>query len=113
MSSVIMYFFLNLSVVKPVTLDLWGATLGKKQYTRAIQKVTSSELLTIQAMETRLLHAINMYILKILLNIVPAGIEAFISGNEFLYSSVKKVCHLGAQPCFETFHQLPIIAEAL
>jgi hypothetical protein len=43
----IYFSFLNLSLVKPEPPDMWGATL-KKQYTRAIQKVTSSELLTIQ-----------------------------------------------------------------
>jgi hypothetical protein len=37
----------------------------------------------------------NMYILKLLLNVVPAGIEALvISGNKFLYACVKEVCHL-------------------
>jgi hypothetical protein len=34
-----------------------------------------------------------MYILKLLIHIVTAGIEAlFISGNEFLYAYVKELC---------------------
>jgi hypothetical protein len=35
------------------------------------------------------------YVLKLLLNIVTAGIEALVvMGNKFLYASVKEVCHL-------------------
>jgi hypothetical protein len=35
----------------------------------------------------------NMYILKLLLNLIIAGIEALIvSGNKFLYACVKEVC---------------------
>jgi hypothetical protein len=37
----------------------------------------------------------NTCILKLLLNMVTAGIEAFIvMGNKFLYACVKEVCHL-------------------
>jgi hypothetical protein len=53
-----------------------------------------------------------MYILKLLLNTVTARSEALVSGNKFLYACVKEVCHLWAQPHFDSFHQL-IITEAL
>jgi hypothetical protein len=54
-----------------------------------------------------------MYILKLLLNIATAGIEPLVVlGNKFLYVYVKEICHLWAQPRFDTFHQL-IIVEAL
>jgi hypothetical protein len=36
----------------------------------------------------------KMYTLKLLLNVVTAGIEAFVSGNKVLYASVKEVCCL-------------------
>jgi hypothetical protein len=37
----------------------------------------------------------NTYMLKLLLSVVTAGIEALIvSGNKFLYACVKEVCHL-------------------
>jgi hypothetical protein len=40
------------------------------------------------------LHIKNMYILKLLLNVVNAGIEALVKmGNKFLYACVKEVCH--------------------
>jgi hypothetical protein len=55
----------------------------------------------------------NMYILKLLRNVVTARIEApVISGNKFLYACVKQVCSLQALPHFHTIHQL-IIVEAL
>jgi hypothetical protein len=63
---------------------------------RAIRKVTSSELLTKQALKKKnLLDTKNVYILKLLLNIVTSGIEALVvSGNKFLYTCVKEVCRL-------------------
>jgi hypothetical protein len=62
---------------------------------RAIQKVTTSELLTKQAKEKiNLLYTRNMYILKLLLNIVTAGTQALVSGNKILYANVKEVCRL-------------------
>jgi hypothetical protein len=62
---------------------------------RAIQKVTSSELLTEQAMRKTSLYAKSAYILKLLLNIVTARIEALvISVNMFLCACVKEVCCL-------------------
>jgi hypothetical protein len=64
-------------------------------YARAIRKVTSGELLTKQATKKMLLYTKNMYILKLPLNSITAGIEAFvISGNKFLYGCVKEVCRL-------------------
>jgi hypothetical protein len=80
---------------------------------RTTQKVTSNELLTKQAMRRKHLLCTKItYILKPFLNVVTAGIEALVvSGNEFLYTCVKEVCHLWAQPCFDTFHQLLIIVE--
>jgi hypothetical protein len=54
---------------------------------RASQKVTFGVLLTNQAK--------NRYILKLLLSAVTARTEALvISGNTFLYSCAKEVCHL-------------------
>jgi hypothetical protein len=66
---------------------------------RAIRKVTSSDLLTKQAMEKKKnnLYYIqkNMYILALLLSVVTARIEAVVvCGNKFLYGCVKEVCCL-------------------
>jgi hypothetical protein len=62
---------------------------------KAIWKVTSSELLTKQAMRKKLLCTKNMYILELFLSIVTARIQALvISGNKFLYACVKEGCHL-------------------
>jgi hypothetical protein len=66
-------------------------------HTRAIQKVTSSELLRKHAIGENKFYYIPKYtyILKLLLNIVTAGIEALVvSGNKFLYVCVKEVCRL-------------------
>jgi hypothetical protein len=65
-------------------------------YTRAIRKVTSGELLAKQAMKRKLIiYKKSKYILKLLLNVVTAGIEALaIFGNKFLYACVKVVCCL-------------------
>jgi hypothetical protein len=57
---------------------------------RAIWKVTSHELLTEQAIKTYLLYTKNMYMLKLLLNLVAARSEAL-----------------------DTFHQLFFIGEVL
>jgi hypothetical protein len=55
---------------------------------RDVQKVSSSELLTKQAMRKEIvLYTNNMYIRKLLLNVLTAGIEALLSGNEFSYQS--------------------------
>jgi hypothetical protein len=81
---------------------------------RAIWKVTSSKLLTKQTTRKNLLYAKNTYILKLLQNLVTAGIEAFVvSGNRFWYACVKEVCCLWTQPRSDIFHQLFIIVEAL
>jgi hypothetical protein len=62
--------------------------------TRAIQKVTSGELLRKQPMRKNH-YIINTYILNLLLNVFTAGIEAFVvAGNKFLYYCVKEVCRL-------------------
>jgi hypothetical protein len=63
---------------------------------RAIQKVTSSELLIKQAMREKNYYIPkSMYILKLLLNIATTGNMALvILGNKFLYACVKEVCHL-------------------
>jgi hypothetical protein len=57
------------------TLPVWGIYIYIYTYTyiRAIQKITSSELLTKQAMRNKVI----IY-KKILLNIVTAGIEVLI-----------------------------------
>jgi hypothetical protein len=81
---------------------------------RTVRKVTSSELLTKQALRKKLLLYTkkNMYILKLLLNVVADKTEAHVtSGNKFLHACVKEVCCLWAQPCLDTFHQLLIIVE--
>jgi hypothetical protein len=64
--------------------------------TRAIQKVTSGELLTKQTMRKRIvLYTKNMDVHKLLLNAVTVRIEALVvSGNKFLYARAKEVCHL-------------------
>jgi hypothetical protein len=46
-----------------------------------------------------------MCILKLLLDVVTAEIEAFVmSGDKFLYACVKEVCRVLTQPRFDTFH---------
>jgi hypothetical protein len=50
-------------------------TLILRPYTKAIRKVTSGELSTKQAMR-KIVYKKNTYVFKLLLNIVPAGIEA-------------------------------------
>jgi hypothetical protein len=63
-------------------------------YKRTIQKITSGELLTEQAMKKNVFTK-NTYMLKLLLNIVTARIETLVaSGNKFLYACVKEVCRL-------------------
>lgn len=62
---------------------------------RAIQKVTSGELLTKQEMRKKILYTKDRYILKLICTVVTARIEALIvSGNKFSYDSVKEVRHL-------------------
>jgi hypothetical protein len=83
---------------------------------RAIRKVTSCQVLTKKSIEEKQiwLYTKNTYILKLLLNVVTAGIEALvISGNKFLHACVKEVCYLQAQPQSDTFHKLLIIVEVL
>jgi hypothetical protein len=61
-------------------------------YARAIQKVTFGELLTKQATRKKMLHPNNTYVLKLLLNVVTAGIKALVvSQNKSLYACVKEV----------------------
>jgi hypothetical protein len=90
------------------------ATVLTPSFTRPIRKITSSELLSKQAMREKILHTKNTYILKPLLNVVTVGIEALVvSGNAVLYACVKQVCRLRAEPSFHTFHQLLINVDAL
>jgi hypothetical protein len=58
------------------------AILNEIHSTRAIRKVTSCELLTKQTMRTKFIIYKNTYILKLLLNVVTAGIEVLVSGNK-------------------------------
>jgi hypothetical protein len=44
--------------------------------------------------EKELLYTRNTYILKLLFNVVIAGIKTLVSGNKFLYACVKKVDRL-------------------
>jgi hypothetical protein len=79
----------------------------------AIWKITSDGLLTKQAMK-KLLYTKNTSIFQLLLNIVTARIEALVvSGTKFLYACAKEVCHLLAQPRFDTFHPFFITVEVL
>jgi hypothetical protein len=81
-------------------------------YTRAIWKVTSGELLTKQAMK-KIIYTKNTYILELRLKVVTAGIEALVSGSKLLHACVKEVCRLSVQPRFDIFHQVLSIVEAL
>jgi hypothetical protein len=55
--------------------------------------VKSGELLTEQAMRKNYIK--KTYIMKLLLNVVTAGIEAFVLlGNKVLYACAKEVCRL-------------------
>jgi hypothetical protein len=60
----------------------------------AIRKVTSGELLTKQAVRKKLLYRRNKYILKILLIVITARIEALVLGNTFLYAHATEIFHL-------------------
>jgi hypothetical protein len=85
----------------------------ERECTRSIQKANFGELLTEQRMRGKHLLYIKIYIPKLLLNVVTPGIEALIiTGNKFLYSCVKELCCLWAQPRFDTC-QLLVIVEAL
>jgi hypothetical protein len=58
---------------------------------RVIRNTTSGELLTKQAIrEKKLLHTKNRYVLKLILNVVTAGIETLVSGNKFFCTPVSK-----------------------
>jgi hypothetical protein len=57
-------------------------------------RFTSYELLTKQEMRKNFLYTKNICILKLILNVVTAGIEALVSGNKFLYACVKEICRL-------------------
>jgi hypothetical protein len=59
-------------------------------HTRAIRKVTSSELLRKQATGKNYYIQKYIYILNVLLNLVTAGIEVLVSGDKFLYACVKE-----------------------
>jgi hypothetical protein len=79
-------------------------------HTSAIRKVTSDELLTKQAMRKKSIY----YIQKICTYLSYWGTEALVAlGNKFLHACVKELCHLWAQPRFDTFHQLLITVEVL
>jgi hypothetical protein len=68
--------------------------LQTEKYTKAIRKVTSSELLTKQTME-KILYTKNMYIIKLLLNTVTARIAALGTlENKLLYACIKEACEL-------------------
>jgi hypothetical protein len=55
----------------------------------------------------------KLYILKLFLNVVTAGIEGLvISGIKFLYACIKEVCRLWAQLRFDIFHELLTTVEA-
>jgi hypothetical protein len=111
--------FLEFDVLTIYTWDQQASRQTKlnfivRLYTRAIWKVTSGELLKNKQWEkTFLLYTKNKYILKLLLNIVTAWIEALVLGNKFLCACVKEVCGHWAQPCLDTFHQLLIIVEPI
>jgi hypothetical protein len=70
--------------------------LDVRPSTRAVWKVTSSELLTKQEMRKNVLYTKNTYILKLLLNIVTATIEALVLGISFcmLVSKKSATCEL-------------------
>jgi hypothetical protein len=65
-------------------------------YTKGIRKLNSDELLTKQEMKKQIsLHTKITYILKLLLNVFTAGIEAFVvSGDKLWYACLKEVCRL-------------------
>jgi hypothetical protein len=64
--------------------------MKRKYDTRATQKVTSSELLTKQSMRKKVIYK-KYDILRLLLNIVTAGIETFdVLGNTFFVCLYEK-----------------------
>jgi hypothetical protein len=85
---------------------------SRKTDTRAVRKVTFSELLTKQGMRKKFIVHIHTYIHKLLLNIVAAGIEALVSRISFVC-----LCQRSFPPVSlahsDTFHQLLIIVEVL
>jgi hypothetical protein len=63
--------------------------------TRAIWKVTSSELITKQAMRKEIINIKNTCILKVLFSVITIRIEALVvPEHEFLYTCVNEVCRL-------------------
>jgi hypothetical protein len=103
------YFFMaSCTPLNP--LKYWGravvTTRFGNMYWRyeGYSKSKLRELLTKQR-EKKIIY--KKYILKLLLNTVTAGIEAFVTlGNKFLYACVIEVCHLWAHSYFDTFHWL-------
>jgi hypothetical protein len=77
-----------------IGVDSWP----KKLCTRAIQKVTSGEQLTKQAIRKKNTYKID--ILKQLLKAVTTEIE-----DHILYACAKEICRLWVQSPFDTFHQ--------
>jgi hypothetical protein len=73
---------------------------------RAIQKVTSGQLLT-KSNKTILLYT-KKYIFKLLLNVVTTGIEGLVSGNKFRMPVSKKsaTCELSHVLYCETIEKL-------
>jgi hypothetical protein len=68
---------------------------------------SESNLYKMPSEKKKLLYTKNMYILKLLLSIVTAGIEALVvSGYKFCMP-------VSSLPHFDTFHQLLIIVEVL
>jgi hypothetical protein len=95
--SIPFYSTLLCSILFYSTRAIWKTTSGEV-------KKTSNELLLL------LLFLYSKDVLQLLLNVVTAEIEALVSGNKFLCTWVKEGCRLWAQPHFDTFHQLLIIA---
>jgi hypothetical protein len=87
-----------MSAIRKVTGELLiKQAYGKENLLNSVVLVRKRTIPTERpqpAGEVSALYTKNMYILKLLLNVVTAGIEALVLGNKFLYACVKEVCRL-------------------
>jgi hypothetical protein len=89
---------LHSSITREIFLESEMASMkrwGKVIFMRAIQKVTSGELLLKQSMREKSIIVYNIYSIYMLKLLLNARIEGLIVvGNKFLYASVKEICYM-------------------
>jgi hypothetical protein len=73
----------------------------------------TSALYGIQVKTPNVLQTKNMGTLKLLHTFVTTRTEVIVLRNKFMYACAKDVCHLWAEPYFDTFHQPLVFVEEL